>query len=312
MASEVKWWTGPSIDYRGGILTIQEPLNLWPNPTRQLDQLRNELSEGDRIILQTLSYRHWKLRKYGSENLNRLDYIHYGCHRVLSKLNTTKRIYNWFYPKGPYVFSKAEAIGRIVYSGFEIVNIEDFNTHCSVELKAVIRAKKKYQPSTGLIFAMPRVGKGARMIRVYKLRTMHPYSEFLQSYMISAHGYSKSGKPADDFRVTRWGAFLRRYWLDEFPQLFNVLKGELKIMGVRPVSKTYFDKIPQELKEKRLRHKPGVIPPYVSLNVGGNLEDVLSAELKYLNEIEDQGFKVELAYFFKALRVILTGRKTSA
>lgn len=307
-----KFDLGLSSTYRDGIMEIEEPLNLWLNPNHQLIQLRDELSKGDSIILKTLSYKHWKLKKYGTDRLNWFSYVHYGCHRVLSKLKTTRRVYSWLYPKGPYLFSKAEALGRMVNCGFEIIKIDDTETHCSVELKAVSHSKKLYQPSTGLIFAMPRVRKGGKMIRIYKLRTMYPYSEYLPAYMVKAHGYSKSGKPADDFRVTRWGAFLRKYWLDEVPQLLNVLKGRVKIIGVRLVSKTYFDKIPQELKEMRLRHKPGVVPPYVSLNVGGNVEDVLAAEMTYLRDVEEKGFRGEKTYLLKALRVILTSRKTSA
>ena len=219
-----KFDLGRSIIISDGIMEIVKPLNLWLNPNHQLIQLRNELSEGDLIILNTLSYKHWRIKKYGMDRLNGFSYVHHGCHRVLSKLKTTRRVYSWLYPKGPYLFSKAEALGRMVYCGFEIIKIDDTETHCTVQLKVVNHTKKLYRPSTGLVFAMPRVGKGGKMIRVYKLRTMHPYSEFLQAYMIKAHGYSKSGKPADDFRVTRWGSFLRKYWLDEVPQLLNVLK----------------------------------------------------------------------------------------
>jgi len=72
------------------------------------------------------------------------------------------------------------------------------------------------------------------MIGVYKFRTMHPYSEFLQDYMIRRNGYNKKGKPANDYRVTRWGSFMRKLWLDEVPQLINVFRGEMKLVGLRP------------------------------------------------------------------------------
>lgn len=291
---------------------VRQPLNFWSKPNSELKELRSHLSIGDKVTLRTLSYKHWKLRKYGTEKLTRLSYLHYGFHRVFSKLSTTKRLYSIFFPKGPFLFSKAEALGRMVYAGFEIESIVDTGEMLEVNLIASEALKRAHKPSTGLIFSMPRVGKGGKMINVYKLRTMHPYSEFLQGYMVKTNGYSKTGKPADDFRVTKWGLTLRKYWLDEVPQLLNILLCQIKIMGVRPVSKTYFDTIPEDLKRKRLRHKPGMIPPYVSLNVGGNVEDVLKAELQYLNDIEAKGLKGELSYLFRALKVILTGRKTSA
>ena len=63
----------------------------------------------------------------------------------------------------------------------------------------------------------------------------------------------------------------------------------------------------------KLRHKLGVIPTYVSFNVGGNVEDVLAAEMTYLRDVEGKGFRGEMAYPLKNLIcVTLTGRKTSA
>ena len=66
--------------------------------------------------------------------------------------------------------------------------------------------------------------------------------------------------------ATSWGKFLRKYWIDEFPQLFNVIKGDMKLVGLRPVSETYFNELNEEFRKLRLTLKPGCIPPYVALN----------------------------------------------
>ena len=77
---------------------------------------------------------------------------------------------------------------------------------------------------------------------------------------------------------------MRKYWLDELPQLINFFKGDLKLIGIRPVSERYFEDIPKEMQKLRLTQKPGCIPPYVSLNRSGNVMSVLQAEREYLEE----------------------------
>ena len=66
---------------------------------------------------------------------------------------------------------------------------------------------------------MKKIGRYGKPIVVYKIRTMYPYSEYLQDFVLSLSGYSEIGKPAEDFRVTSWGRILRKYWLDELPQI---------------------------------------------------------------------------------------------
>ncbi len=141
---------------------------------------------------------------------------------------------------------------------------------------------------------------------------MHPYAEYLQDYILSLSGYSETGKPANDFRLTPWGGFFRRYWLDEIPQLINVLKGEMKLVGVRPISERYFKDIPADLQELRLKQKPGCIPPYVALNRKGSVETVLQAEREYLLEKEKHPYFTDTRYFFMAIFNIVFRRKRSA
>jgi lipopolysaccharide/colanic/teichoic acid biosynthesis glycosyltransferase len=167
-------------------------------------------------------------------------------------------------------------------------------------------------PSYGPVYKMPRIGKNGKVFGVYKLRTMHPFSEYLQDYIVNAHGYAESGKPADDFRVPKWGKIVRKFWLDELPQLFNVLKGEMKLVGVRPVSRRYFEDIPREMQKLRLTQKPGCIPPYVSLNRSGSVMSVLQAEKQYLEEKIAHPYFTDLKYFFLAIFNIIFRNKRSA
>jgi lipopolysaccharide/colanic/teichoic acid biosynthesis glycosyltransferase len=114
---------------------------------------------------------------------------------------------------------------------------------------------------------------------------MHPYAEYLQKYLIENFGYSKdgTGRPANDFRITKWGKVLRKYWLDELPQLINLFKGDLKVVGVRPVSQVRFNEFPEDMQELRTKDKPGCIPPYVALLMKDEKQNI-EAERIYLNE----------------------------
>ena len=105
---------------------------------------------------------------------------------------------------------------------------------------------------------------------------------------------------------------MRRFWLDEIPQLINVLKGEMKLVGIRPVSKRYFQDIPAEMQKLRLMQKPGCIPPYVALDREGNVMSVLQSEREYLEAKIRYPYTTDTKYFFKAIFNIIFKHKRSA
>lgn len=232
--------------------------------------------------------------------------------RASPKIFGLKKIYFSITKGKKRLLSKAETLGRLVCCGFDIVDYHSINGILYFVVKKVREPKYDMNPSYGLLYKMPRIGKGGKMIGVYKLRTMHPYAEYLQDYVVRENGYNACGKPAADFRLTPWGKFLRKYWLDELPQLLNLLKGELKLVGVRPVSKSYFQDIPEDLKELRLTQRPGCIPPYVALNVNGDVSSVQQAEMHYLHEKSHHPYKTDTVYLMRAIFNILIKRKRSA
>lgn len=232
--------------------------------------------------------------------------------RVFPKLWGLKKIYFLITQGRNRLLSKAEGLGRLVSCGFEIVSYESHNGKLYVVSKKVKEPEFNMSPSYGPLFKMPRVGKNGKIIGVYKFRTMHPFAEYLQDYVLKISGYSQTGKPANDFRLTPWGKILRRYWLDELPQLLNVLKGDLKLVGVRPISQRYFLDIPKDLQEMRMKYKPGCIPPYVALNLKSNIESVLLSEREYLAEKLKNPNTTDIKYFFKAVYNIIFKRKRSA
>lgn len=134
----------------------------------------------------------------------------------------------------------------------------------------VIAAKVKEpvrddKPSGGLLIRLKRKGKGGKIIGVYKFRTMYAYSEYLQPYIYKQAGLCSGGKIAGDYRVNAAGRFLRKTWLDELPMLINWMKGDLKLVGVRPLSSHYFSLYSEELRALRIRTKPGLIPPFMRI-----------------------------------------------
>lgn len=232
--------------------------------------------------------------------------------RIIPKLSLTKKSYFDITKGKDRVLSKAEGLGRLVSCGFKIIDHKNINGLIYFVVKKFDEPTFDLNPSYGPVYRMPRVGKNGEIIKVYKFRTMHPYSEYLQSYLLKANGYADSGKLAEDYRIPKWGKLMRKYWLDELPQLINVLRGEMKLVGIRPVSQLYFEDIPLEMQKLRLTQKPGCIPPYVSLNRKANVMSVLQAEKDYLEEKIRNPNTTDIKYFFKAIFNILFKSKRSA
>jgi lipopolysaccharide/colanic/teichoic acid biosynthesis glycosyltransferase len=166
-------------------------------------------------------------------------------------------------------------------------------------------------PSYGPFVRLKRVGKGGSIIKVYKLRTMYPYAEYLQDYVHKQNSLENGGKFRNDFRVARSRAVLRRLWIDEIPMILNLLKGDLKVVGVRPISQQYFNLYSKELQEKRIRYRPGLIPPFYA-DLPETLEEIQESEMRYLEAFEKRPVRTQFIYFWKAVYNILFRHARSA
>jgi lipopolysaccharide/colanic/teichoic acid biosynthesis glycosyltransferase len=275
----------------------------------------SKLHIGDRFITCVETY----AARTGKKKIRKIPIIrniYFGSEfifmRVFPKLWGFKKLYFFFTKGRNRVLSKAEAFGRLVSCGFEIETFQSFKGMMYIVTKKIKEPSFNMKASYGPVYAMPRLGKNGKIIRVLKFRTMHPYAEYLQDYVLKQNGYAESGKPKDDFRLTPWGRVMRKFWLDELPQLVNVMKGEMKLVGVRPISERYFQDIPSDLQKLRLLHKPGCIPPYVSLNRKGSVESVLEAEREYLNQKTKHPYFTDTKFFFNAILNILFRGKRSA
>ena len=178
-------------------------------------------------------------------------------------------------------------------------------------LKKKSLPKYDNNPSYGALINLKRYGKNNKIINIYKFRTMHPYSEYLHDFTLRKYGYSKKGKPKNDFRLTPWGKILRKFWIDEIPQLYNLLKGDLKLVGIRPVGLRFYDDIPLDLQKMRKPLKPGCIPPYVCLNKNSDLKSVFESEKRYINDYNKSPIITDLIYLFYAfINILIKGKRS--
>lgn len=221
-------------------------------------------------------------------------------YRLIPKLPILKKIYYFFSSGKGRVISKAEILGRLYSCGFVIVSTKFIDNKFNFVVRKVKEPIYDLDPSFGLLISLDRIGKGGKYIKVYKFRTMHPYAEYLQKYIYNRNKLQTGGKIRADFRISPEGRFLRKYWLDEIPMIWNLIKGDIKLIGGRPISDHYFSLYSEELKKKRILHKPGFIPPYY-VDLPKSLDEIIESELKYLNQYEKAPLKTDIKYLFLAL-----------
>lgn len=132
-----------------------------------------------------------------------------------------------------------------------------------------------------------RVGRGGKIFRIYKFRTM----------VVNAETLGPSSTADDDPRITRIGKFLRKYKLDELPQLINVLKGEMSIVGPRPQVQWAVD-LYTPLEREILSIRPG-ITDMASITYA-NEEEILKGSLDpdkdYMEKIHPEKMRMSLEY----------------
>jgi len=251
------------------------------------------------------------LKNYPPVLANFLYFFDFTWKRVFPKLPILRRIYFGITGGQSRVFSLAEALGRLYFCGFEVVSLESFDNYVYFVVQKMKAPVSDVAPSYGILFKQRRIGQGGKFMHIYKMRTMHPFSEYIHQYIYEKNKLDDKGKISDDFRITGWGRFLRALWIDEIPMLFNLVKGDLKWVGVRPLSETFFNTYPQDLQQERIRFQPGLIPPYYA-DMPRSIEEVWESERVYLENYRVHPWRTDFFYFFKALNNILFHRAKSA
>ncbi|WP_062191572.1 sugar transferase [Caldimonas taiwanensis] len=139
-----------------------------------------------------------------------------------------------------------------------------------------------------VLFRQERVGRGGRLFRIHKFRTM-------------VDDPAGSGLPltvGQDARITRAGRFLRRYRLDELPQLIDVLRGQMSLVGPRPEVPRYVALYPEHLRDKLLSVRPGLTDPasLAHLDESERLGRASDPERTYVEEILPAKLRLSAQY----------------
>lgn len=197
-------------------------------------------------------------------------------------------------------------------AGFEVVD-EGFRHGEFFVLARKVKAPIWDDEPTGSpLIKLRRVGKDGNLIGVYKFRTMYSYSEYLQPYIFEHNHLQEGGKFADDYRVNIWGKIFRKLWIDEVPMILNVLKGDMKLVGVRPLSRHYYSLYDEETQKLRIKVKPGLLPPfYADEQTPKTIEEVQASERRYTEAYLAHPFKTDWVYFWRTFtNIVFKGKRS--
>ena len=173
----------------------------------------------------------------------------------------------------------------------------------------IVALNIKIESKGPIFFAQKRVGKNEKVFNMYKFRSMVSNAEELKVKLQEQNEMSgPMFKMKDDPRVTKVGKFIRKTSIDEIPQLWNILKGEMSLVGPRP-------SLPKEVKEfepwmkRRLDVKPG-LTCYWQVSGRNNIdfEQWMALDIKYVNE---RSLWIDIKLIFKTI-FVLFGDKNAA
>src|SRR5690606_26460505 len=149
-----------------------------------------------------------------------------------------------------------------------------------------------------LLYKQERVGKNGKIFKIVKLRSM----------IVNAETNGAEWARVDDVRITKFGKFLRRSRIDEIPQFFNVLKGEMSMIGPRPERKFFVDELSRTIPFYETRHivKPGLTGwAQVKTRYGGSVDESL-VKLQYdLFYIKHRSIFLDLNIMVKTMSTVL-------
>jgi lipopolysaccharide/colanic/teichoic acid biosynthesis glycosyltransferase len=152
------------------------------------------------------------------------------------------------------------------------------------------------------LYRQHRVGKGGLPFTLVKLRTMAESTEA---------DVQAAWAPSQVHRVTRIGALLRRYRLDELPQIWNILRGDLALVGPRPEQVPIVERLDQELPHYNARHciRPGLTGwAQVNLGYGGSVDGTIAKLQRDLYYVKHQSLRLDALIIWLTLRAVLAGR----
>lgn len=206
---------------------------------------------------------------------------------------SVKRIDVVVKPRRTYEFFKRAM--DIVCSMFALIVLSPIMLLVSIFIKA--------EDGGSVFFAQTRVGKGGKFFRMYKFRSMCPDAEKkLKTLKKQNEADGLAFKMEHDPRITKCGSIIRKLSIDELPQLINIIKGEMSIVGPRPAlghEAYYYD----DYQMQRLAVKPGLTCYWqCSGRSDVSFDEWMDMDMQY---IKDRGFWKDIEIIFRTIPVIL-------
>lgn len=177
----------------------------------------------------------------------------------------------------------------------------------SIPIIAITAIPLKLESKGPLFFKQLRVGKNGRTFYIYKLRSMYEDAEerkkeLLEQNEMDGHMFKMDNDP----RITKVGRVIRRLSIDELPQFFNVIRGDMSLIGTRPPTVDEFNKYESRHK-RRLSMRPGISGMW---QVSGrsdiqDFEEVVRLDCQYIDE---WSLWLDAKIFFKTIGVVITGK----
>lgn len=158
----------------------------------------------------------------------------------------------------------------------------------------------RLESAGSVLFVQNRVGQGGREFKIYKFRSMRTDSEQNGAQLAQV----------GDSRITRVGSFIRKTRLDELPQFFNILKGDMSLIGPRPEQKVFVEQFEKSIPFYQYRHivKPGLSGwAQVTQGYAGNTDETQVKIEHDFYYIKHFSFSLDVLIIFKTVKIILTG-----
>lgn len=221
-----------------------------------------------------------------------------------SKFNNISCKMQYGYPMATFAASELSFGGMVLKRAADII-LGTVGSLVSLPIILITAIPLLAESKGPLIFKQERVGKNGRVFNIYKLRSMYADAEERKAELMKQNKMEGfMFKMDDDPRITKVGRFIRKYSIDELPQFFNVVKGDMSLVGTRPPTVDEFIKYESRHK-RRLSMRPGITGMW---QVSGrsniqDFEDVVELDCQYIDEWSPL---LDIKILFKTVGVVLT------